>query len=128
MTDREAQAIIALFCTAYESQQRTPAFMRLLASELVTSGVSFEVMKGRALTWIRENRYWPAVSDMVFAEPAPVTATKLLPPPNPIPASVGLEILKGAAVLMHSSDLAPGRAVLITNIGDSNADQPMPEM
>ena len=95
MTHREAGAAIALFVKAYPTQARDEIFQSLMAKAMVESGVSPQTMLTRAEEWIKTERFWPAISDMVAPE-LNVRAVAMIAPADPIPTERGLEILRKA--------------------------------
>lgn len=96
MTQQEAAAIIARLIKGYPTQRRDADFQGMLALELVASGLSFGVVDARAAAWIRAEKYWPAISDLIEPLTTSPQPMKLLPPPNPIPAEQGLALMKAA--------------------------------
>lgn len=96
MTRSEAATVIAVFVKAYPSQARDEAFLTMMSLHFMNSGVRAGTMLARAIEWVRTERFWPAISDMVEPEPVEAPVYKLIAPSNPIPPERGLEILKEA--------------------------------
>lgn len=92
----EAGAIIFKLLKSYPNQRRDKEFQEILATELVTSGLSFSVVARRASQWIRTEQYWPAISDLVGPEEEPAPRPKLIAPQGAIPNSEGIKILRSA--------------------------------
>ena len=95
MTHREAAVCIAIFVKAYPTQARDEVFQSMMAADMMKSGVPFSTMWDRAMTWVRTERFWPAISDMAYPDDSGPRVA-LIAPADPIPTERGLEILRAA--------------------------------
>lgn len=94
MTREDAAMLIRVLVLAYPSQVRPADFQTALADYMVQSRVPGKVMAERISEWIKTERFWPAISDLVY--PCPPAPTLLLQPARPIDTVDGIAILKEA--------------------------------
>lgn len=94
MTKDEAGTLIKALIVGYPNQQRSKEFLALMGSALVRSGLDPRRVAKRIDEWIRAEKFWPAISDLVepFNDPPP--APLLLPPSNALPSESGVAILR----------------------------------
>ncbi len=94
MTRNEALMLVRLLISAYPTQFRDVIFQGSLVEYMVQSSVPAAEMALRVKEWIRAEKFWPAISDLVYPPARP--SVPLLPPPQPIDTVEGLTILRRA--------------------------------
>jgi hypothetical protein len=94
VTRNEALMLVRLLISAYPTQFRDAIFQGSLVEYMVQSGVSPAEMASRVKEWVRTEKFWPAISDLVYPPDRP--AVPLLPPTPPIDTVEGLTILRRA--------------------------------
>jgi len=95
MTKEEAGTLIKALILAYPTQARSKEFLALMGAALTRSGLSPRTVALRIDVWIRTERFWPAISDLVApADETPSPIKRLSGTAGALPGPEAVALLR----------------------------------